>query len=172
MGSGALRWSCVWPATIKSWFIQQVLCYNAHWTIRADLGKVAKPLVETSCFLLIGMNSALVCVSGPTTGCQALMREKFALAKHVQIYEPASLCWTALTTDINKDSSGRLYHLGNWDACVRGSLFTRTEWWQMIPFTSLVHFGLLLMFVWTTFWHSSCYCHMSGSSSSPKMIMV
>lgn len=48
-----------------------------------------------------GMTLAPVCVSGSSTGCGALMRGKFVLAKHGQIYEPAGLSGTALTTDIN-----------------------------------------------------------------------
>lgn len=44
------------------------------------------------------------------------MRGKFVLAKHGQIYEPATLSSTALTTDINiKTLQGGLYHMANWD---------------------------------------------------------
>lgn len=50
---------------------------------------------------LTGVTSTLVCISGPSTGCGALMRGKFVLAKHGQIYEPARLSSSALTTDIN-----------------------------------------------------------------------
>lgn len=78
--------------------------------------KVSKPPVASSYFWLIGMTSTLVCISGPSTGCGALMRGKFVLAKHGQIYEPATLSSTALTTDINiKTLQGGLYHMANWD---------------------------------------------------------
>lgn len=38
------------------------------------------------------------------------------LAKHGQIYEPARLSNSALTTDILSVSSGRLDHMGHWDS--------------------------------------------------------
>lgn len=65
------------------------------------MSEVSKPPAESSYSWLIGMNSTLVCISGPSTGCGALMRGKFVLAKHGQIYEPARLSSFALTTDIN-----------------------------------------------------------------------
>lgn len=69
--------------------------------LRLDLFQVSNRLVELSCSWLIGMISTLVCISGPSTGCGALMRGKFVLAKHGQIYEPVRLSNAALTTDIN-----------------------------------------------------------------------
>lgn len=62
--------------------------------------EVSKPPADSYSWL-IGMNLTLVCISGPSTGCGALMRGTFMLAKHGQSYEPARLASSALTTDIN-----------------------------------------------------------------------
>lgn len=102
---------------------------------------------------MIGMTLALVCISGSATGCGALMRGKFVLAKHGQIYEPARLSSSALTDRYKyKDSSGRLYHMGNWDppnmvvceGAVSQAVSTNDAFYK----SRLVHFGLILLLVY------------------------
>lgn len=45
------------------------------------------------------------------------MKGKFVLAKHGQIYEPERLSSSVLTMDINVQTSGGMYHMGNY-SCV------------------------------------------------------
>lgn len=113
--------------------------FNWHIQLRVDMCKVSKPPAESSYSWLIGMTSTLVCISGPSTGCGALMRGKFVLAKHGQIYEPARLSSFALTTDINiRTLQGDCITWGigtlpTW-LCVRRQF--HREWAQMMHFTN------------------------------------
>ena len=76
---------------------------------------VPKPSAEEFCLQLIVKISKLVCISGPSTVREALMRGKFVLAKHCQIYEAAELSSSALTTVINIKTLQGLHHMGNQD---------------------------------------------------------
>ena len=95
------------------------------------------------------------------------MRGKFVLAKHGQIYEPARLSSTTLTTDINiRTLQGDCITWGigtlpTW-LCVKG--WFHREWAQMMHFTNCGWFISVSFywFMWTTFWHGSCYCHWSA----------
>lgn len=104
---------------------------------------------------LTGVTSTLVCISGPSTGCGALMRGKFVLAKHGQIYEPARLSSSALTTDINIRTlqgdciTWGIGSLPTW-SCVRG--WFHRDWAQMMHFTNhgwSVSVSFHCCFIWT-----------------------
>lgn len=133
--------------------------------LKLDLFRVSKPLVELSSSCLIGMISTLVCISGPSTGCGALMRGKFVLAKHGQIYEPARLSSAALTTDINiRTLQGDCISWGFWTLPVKPcAVWLHGNWTQMMHFTNHGGLGLVwLFYFFLTFCHS-CYCLVSCS---------